>query len=84
MTILANGGRNLNDRGTSKGGNLESVQLGGVTATIQVENLGGKKVIVNKTRSLCSNTSLVSTQMQVNKGKFEGPPTCMIVYLCKE
>ena len=59
MTILANGGRNLNDRGTSKGGNLESVQLGGVTVTIQVENLGGKKVIVNITRSLCSNTSLV-------------------------
>ena len=59
MTILANGGRNLNDRGTSKGGNLESVQLGGVTATIQVENLGGKKVIVNITRSLCSNTSLM-------------------------
>ena len=43
MTILANGGRNLNDRGTSKGGNLESVQLGGVTATIQVENLGGEE-----------------------------------------
>ena len=60
MTILANGGRNLNDRGTSKGGNLESVQLGGVTATIQVENLGGgKKVIVNITQSLCSNTSLI-------------------------
>ena len=58
MTILANGGRNLNDRGTSKGGNLERVQLGGVTSTIQVENLGGKKVIVNSTRSLCSNTSL--------------------------
>ena len=61
MTILANGGRNLNDRGTSKGGNLESVQLRGVTATIQVENLGGKKVIVNSTRSLCSNTSLYKT-----------------------
>ena len=59
MTILANGGRNLNDRGTSKGGNLERVQLGGVTSTIQVENLGGKKVIVNRTRSLCSNTSLM-------------------------
>ena len=58
MTILANGGRNLNDRGTSKGGNLERVQMGGVTSTIQVENLGGKKVIVNSTRSLCSNTSL--------------------------
>ena len=41
MTILANGGRNLNDRGTSKGGNLESVQLRGVTATIQAETLGG-------------------------------------------
>ena len=40
MTILANGGRNLNDRGTSKGGNLESVQLRGVTATIQAEKLG--------------------------------------------
>ena len=62
MTILANGGRNLNDRGTSKGGNLERVQLGGVTSTIQVENLGGKKVIVNITRSLCSNTSLVIIQ----------------------
>ena len=59
MTILANGGRNLNDRGTSKGGNLERVQLGGVTSTIQVENLGGKKVIVNSKRSLCSNRSLV-------------------------
>ena len=59
MTILANGGRNLNDRGTSKGGNLESVQLGGVTATIQAENLRRKKVIVNRTRSLCSNTSLI-------------------------
>ena len=64
MTILANGGRNLNDRGTSKGGNLERVQLGGVTSTIQVENLGGKKVIVNITRSLCSNTSLVLSQLQ--------------------
>ena len=60
MTILANGGRNLNDRGTSKGGNLERVQMGGVTSTIQVENLGGKKVIVNRTRSLCSNTSLTT------------------------
>ena len=58
MTI-ANGGENYNDRGTSKGGNLESVELRGVTATIQAENLGGKKVIVNRTRSLCSNTSLV-------------------------
>ena len=52
MTILANGGRNLNDRGTSKGGNLESVQLRGVTATIQAENLGGKKVIVNRKQSM--------------------------------
>ena len=43
MTILANGGRNLNDRGTSKGGNLERVQLGGVTSTIQVENFGGEE-----------------------------------------
>ena len=58
--MLANGGRNLNDRGTSKGGNLESVQLRGVTATIQAENMGGKKVIVNRTRSLCSNTSLTN------------------------
>ena len=66
MTILANGGRNLNDRGTSKGGNLESVQLGGVTATIQVENLGGKKVIVNRTRSLCSNTSLRNSCFRAN------------------
>ena len=46
MTILANGGRNLNDRGTSKGGNLESVQLRGVTATIQAENLGeGRRLL---------------------------------------
>ena len=66
MTILANGGRNLNDRGTSKGGNLERVQLGGVTSTIQVENLGGKKVIVNRTRSLCSNTSLPITCFAFN------------------
>ena len=62
MTILANGGRNLNDRGTSKGGNLESVQLRGVTATIQAENLEGKKIIVNRKRNLCSNTSLDSIQ----------------------
>ena len=61
MTILANGGRNLNDRGTSKGGNLESVQLRGVTATIQAENWGGEMVIVNRTRSLCSNASLDTT-----------------------
>ena len=45
MTILANGGRNLNDRGTSKGGNLESVQLRGVTATIQAENWGGRRLL---------------------------------------
>ena len=43
MTILVNEGRNLNDRGTSKGVNLESVQLRGVTATIQAENLGGRR-----------------------------------------
>ena len=67
MTILANGGRNLNDRGTSKGGNLERVQMGGVTSTIQVENWGGKKVIVNSTRSLCSNTSLVKSVVGFKK-----------------
>ena len=52
MTILANGGRNLNDRGKSKGDNLESVQLRGVTATIQAENWGGRRYCKKDAKSM--------------------------------
>ena len=59
MTILANGGRNLNDRGTSKGGNLESVQLRGVTATIQAENFGAGRRLFQTEREVYALTRLL-------------------------
>ena len=37
--------------------NVENIQLRGVTATILADNCEGKKVLVNRMPSLCSNVT---------------------------